>query len=141
LPVRVVPVGALERSNNRVDWRPLVTQYRVSLQRVRLTITANSPGYAQLAHPWYPGTAVDLNGKRITPLQGALDLLVIPLAAGTNSIIIEPVTTPVRRDAAMVSAAMLVIAGLVATAIGFFERHQRRKRSTDLERSMETQKI
>ena len=141
LPVRNVPVGVPERSSNKPDWRPSVTDYRVSLQRVRLTITANGPGYAQLTHPWYPATAVDLNGKRITPLQGALDLLVIPLAAGINSIIIEPVTTPVRRDAAMVSAAMLVIAGLVATAIGVFEWHQRRKRSAEPARPIEVQKI
>jgi hypothetical protein len=107
LPVRDVPAGSPAASGG--PFQAALDDYSVSLQTVSLRITASGKGYAQLSHPWYPGTELRLNGKAITPLQGAFDLMVVPLDPGGNDIEVGPVTTPVRRYSALASAASLVM--------------------------------
>ncbi len=124
LPVRDVPAESPAPAENS-PWQAALDAYRVSLQTVSLRITTSGQGYAQLSHPWYPGTQVRLNAKAITPLQGAFDLMVVPLEPGINDIEIGPVTTPVRRYSALASAASLVIAGLFAALLAFIERRRR----------------
>jgi hypothetical protein len=125
LPVRAVPPESPAPAEND-PWQAALGDYSVSLQTVSLRITASGKGYAQLSHPWYPATEVRLNGKAITPLQGAFDLMVVPLQPGINDIEIGPVTTPVRRYSALASAASLVLACLIAALLAFRARRRRR---------------
>lgn len=123
LPVRVVPPGSPAPAADN-SWRAALDGYSVSLQTVSLRVTASGQGYAQLSHPWYPGTEVRLNGRAVTPLQGAFDLMVVPLEPGLNDIEIGPVTTPVRRYSALASEASLVLACLIAALIAFSARRR-----------------
>src|SRR5208282_6527805 len=104
LPVRDLPAASPAPASSG-PFQAALDAYDVSLQTVSLRITASGRGYAQLSHPWYPATEVRLNAKAITPLQGAFDLMVVPLEAGINDIEIGPVSTPVRRYSALASVA------------------------------------
>lgn len=117
LPVRQPPSGTTNQSED-FDAVPALEHYAVSLTRVDLVITAGQSGFVQLAHPWYPGNEVHINGIVTTPLQGAISLMVLPLQAGRNHIVIEPRTTPMTRRAAWISGTALIgalgVAGLLA---------------------------
>ena len=119
LPVRDAPAAGLAFAEGGA-WPPQLTQYSVSLQNVELQIAATHRGYAQLSHPWYPATEVSLNGKPISPLIGAFDLLVVPIQPGVNDIEIHVVTTPVRHYSLIVSLSMLIIALLFAAFLAFW---------------------
>jgi hypothetical protein len=129
LPVRAVPPESPATAENG-PWQAALSGYSVSLQTVSLRVTASGNGYAQLSHPWYPGTEVRLNAKVIAPLQGALDLMVVPLQPGINDIEIGPVSTPVRRYSALASAASLIIACLAAALLAGIARRRKRRTST-----------
>jgi hypothetical protein len=116
LPVRGIPTGESAVADGDT-WHPVLAQYNVSLETVKMQIIADGDGYVQLSHPWYPGNEVSINGRRITPLQGALGFLVLPTQAGVNNIEIRPATTPVRYYSAMASLSMLIIACLSATLL------------------------
>ncbi len=81
------------------------------------------PAWVQLAHPWFPSTVVRVNGIPVTPLRGTLDLLVVPVPAGTSRIDLQDGTTPVRVLSALVSLAALLGIGLAAALLA---RHDRR---------------
>jgi hypothetical protein len=106
----------------------LVTQYLVSLEKVVLKIESDAPGYVQLSHPWYPDTQVSVNGKKVVPLRGALDLMVLALHQGTNEIEIRPSTTPLSLGLAGLSGLALLVT--LALAFGM---HRRRARYAQLE--------
>ncbi len=108
-------------------WRATLDRYQVSLQDVKMRVTASGRGYAQLSHPWYPGNQVRINGVVAAPLRGALNLIVVPIEAGVSDIDISPVTTPVRYYSAIISVAMLVVAGLCAALLAIAERRRRRR--------------
>jgi hypothetical protein len=123
LPVRALPEPLSPAAGG--PWKPLVTQYSVSLERVALRIESDSPGYVQLSHPWYRDTEVRVDGGKIVPLRGALDLMVLQLHPGTNEIEIRPSTTPLRRGLVGLSCLALLVA--LALAYGM----RRRSRKTD----------
>jgi len=123
LPVRQPPPGT---TTDPADFEavPVLEQYTVSLARVELVIAARQAGFVQLAHPWYPGNEVRINGTVTAPLQGAISLLVLPLDVGRNHIVIEPRTTPMTRLAAWISGTAL--AGALAVAGWLAWRNRRR---------------
>jgi hypothetical protein len=90
----------------------------VGLQRVALTVVSDAPGYVQLSHPWFPGNVVRVNGQPVAPLEGALDLIVVPIAAGENAIEISPMVTPIRVASNVLSVVSLLLAFAVAGTIG-----------------------
>ena len=94
-------------------WHPRLISYHVGLQRVRLQVVTNARGYAQLAFPWYPGTLVRVNGRKVTPLQGATNLIVIALPRGEDLITLVPRLMPAERLAMWISAL-----GLTLLAVG-----------------------
>jgi hypothetical protein len=100
------------------SWQVTINQYKVSLQKVELQIVANGPGYAQLSHPWYPGNNITINAESVGPFRGALDLIVIPVRAGTNNIEIQPLVTDVRYYSGTASAAILILACGFAAVLG-----------------------
>jgi hypothetical protein len=100
-----------------LDWKPALTFYRVGLQRVDLRIESNAAGYAQIAHPWFPATEILIDGRFVTPIQGAIDLLVVPIHPGRNDILIRPGTTPIRRLSGWVSLAGLLVAAGTTTCL------------------------
>jgi hypothetical protein len=123
LPVRTVPspLPFATTAGDPPKW--LVTRYSVSLGKIALRIESDAPGYVQLAHPWYPDTEVRVDGRRVVPLRGALDLMVVALHPGTNDIEIRPSTTPLRLGLAGVSCLALLVTFAVA-----YNMHRRRAR-------------
>ncbi len=112
LPVAALPPGQADPVG-ATSWTPRLTGYTVSLETVTATIEADQPGYVQLAHPWFPASIVRVNGVEVTPLQGALHLMVVPIAAGGSQIEITSRTTSIRLVAAAVSAMAVVVTLLV----------------------------
>ncbi len=90
-----------------------VTRYQVGLQSVTLSVTAGSPGYVQLSHPWLPSTVVTLNGAVVQPIRGTIGLMVLPVQAGQSVITLREGGTAARRASLLVS-----LAGLLAIGAG-----------------------
>jgi hypothetical protein len=123
LPVRASPPPPLFANALGGPSKQLVSLYSVSLERVLLRIESDAPGYVQLSHPWYPDSEVLVNGKKIVPLRGALDLMVLTLQKGTNEIEIRPSTTPLRLGLAGLSCVALLVT--LALARGMHRRRAR----------------
>lgn len=120
LPVRHFPRTSKSLSPvGNSTWHARMTSYDVGLQRVSATIESSGPGYAQLAHPWYPATEVRINGRRVQPIEGALDFMVLPIETGVNVIEIRPEVTSIRIISAMVSGLALVVAFIVAAMLNY----------------------
>jgi hypothetical protein len=81
---------------------------------VDIEIDSNGPGYAQIAHPWFPATQILVDGHLIAPIQGAINLMVIPVHTGRNHVEIQPGTTPVRQLSELLSLAGLILTAGVA---------------------------
>jgi hypothetical protein len=120
IPVRALPERALDSAS--AEWQPQLISYTVGLERVDLKIHTNGPGYVQVAHPWFPGNQVTINGRSVQPIQGSLSLIVLPLTAGENVIAIYPVVTPIRHASAVVSLVALILALLGAAGIALASR-------------------
>jgi hypothetical protein len=114
LPVRALPSPPPAEGAGGGPSKQRVTEYSVSLEKVLLRIESDAPGYVQVSYPWYPDTEVRLNGKKVVPLRGALDLMVLALQQGTNKIEISPSTTPLRFALAGVSCLGLLVTFAVA---------------------------
>jgi hypothetical protein len=123
LPVRALPSPLPFATPAGGPSKRLVTRYSVSLERVALRIESDTPGYVQLSHPWYPDTQVLVDGKKIVPLRGALDLIVLALHPGTNDIEIRPSPTPLRLGLAGLSCLALFVT--LALAYGMHRRRGR----------------
>jgi hypothetical protein len=108
-----------------LDWKPIVASYQVGLQSVDIRIESNAAGYAQISHPWFPATEVLIDGRSVVPIQGAIDLLVVPVHPGQNHIEIRAGTTPIRRISGWISLAGLLVAA-VATIYLWLERRPRK---------------
>jgi hypothetical protein len=113
LPVRALPSSPLFEAAGHGSSKRVVTGYSVSLEKVAIGIESDAPGYVQVSYPWYPDTEVLINGKKVVPLRGALDLMVLPLQQGTNEIEIRPTTNPLLLGLAALSClAMLITVGV-----------------------------
>jgi hypothetical protein len=109
LPVRSLPDDRAQSSQAaEVGWKPRVLDYAVGLQRVRMTVASDGYGYVQLAHPWYPANEVLVNGRRVQPIESAIELTVVPIAPGTSTIEITPRLTPIRVVSNAISVLSLV---------------------------------
>jgi len=128
LPVRAVPAAG-SASAESDTLQAAVSRNSVSLQNVEMQIMASGRGYAQLSYPWYPANEILVNEKPVAPLRGALDFLVVPIQAGTNDIIMRPITTPIRHYSAIASAVMLIVACFFSALIAFGERRGRWRRA------------
>ncbi len=106
-------------------WHPRVTAYEVGLDRVRLQVTADAPGYVQLAHFWFPSTSVTVNGIDTQPLRGTIGLMVVPIQAGASVIELQDRWTVVRRLSAFASGVGLILT--LATAASFAWQHRTRR--------------
>lgn len=121
LPVRAVPVRSIAAAEAAGDdvatgWHARLRRYAVSLSSISMTIEADGPGFVQLAHPFFPALSITSNGRHVQPMEGAVDLIVLPLATGRNAIEIRPGTTPIRVASAGVSGAALIL-GLMAALL------------------------
>ena len=121
LPVLDMP-KALPAQPDNVPWAPRLEGYAVTVSKVTATVSANRPGYVQLAQAWFPGNAVRVNGRAVQPLEGSLHLVVVPIGAGTSRIEIAPIQTPVRRLSAAMSLGALLLTLLIALAGGYRQR-------------------
>jgi hypothetical protein len=81
----------------------------VGLDRVELTVRLAQPGFLQLSHAWFPSTIVTLNGNTVQPLRGALDLIVLPVGAGTSEIVLRDGLTTARWVGLILSAVGLLL--------------------------------
>jgi hypothetical protein len=109
-----------ETRQHDAGWKPIVTRYDVGLERVEIGIESNGTGYAQLAHPWFPATEVRLDGNLIQPIQGSINLMVVPVHQGQNRLELRPGTTPIRRYSGWLS-----LFGLLLAAAGTFYLRRR----------------
>ncbi len=97
-------------------WHPVLLNYSVGLDTVRLTVETDEPGYVQLSHPWFPSMRVTVNDQAVQPLRGAIDLMVVPIQPGRSTITLRDGWTPVRRISAFISVLGVLLA-LGAAAI------------------------
>ena len=125
IPVRQLPGNRVDFSASQ-NWHPVLHSYHVREQSVRLTLSADQPGYVQIAHPWYPGTVVLDNGQPIDPMQGALDLIVLPVTSGQHTIVIMPAMTRIESISLAISLAALV---LIFIAFGVLKLNERARSS------------
>jgi len=123
LPVSTVPTPLPFAATAGDPPKQSITRYSVSLEKIALTIDSEAAGYVQLSHPWYPDTEVRVDGRKIVPLRGALDLMVLALHPGTNDIEIRPSTTWLRQSLAGLSCLALLVTLALA-----FGKHRRRAR-------------
>lgn len=98
-------------------WRPTLAAYEVGLRRVSLQVSSDRPAWIQLAHPWFPGNELRINGQVVEPLKGALNLIVAPIPAGDTQIELLPRPTSARNLAVQVSIAALLAALAVAAVL------------------------
>lgn len=120
LPVLTPPALDMPKTGSAqpesAPWTPRLDSYAVTVSTVTATVSANGPGYVQLSHAWFPGNEVRVNGSVVQPLEGALHLVVVPIAAGTSRIEIGPRETPVRQLSAAISLGGLLLTLLIALA-------------------------
>jgi hypothetical protein len=109
LPVRALPSPLPVATAVGDPSKRQLIRYSVSLEKIAIRIESDASGYAQLTHPWYPDAEVRVDGTRIEPLRGALDLMVIALHPGTNDIEIRPSTNPLRLGLAGLSCLALLV--------------------------------
>jgi hypothetical protein len=124
LPIRAVPAGwegAAPAGGDEAP-PPVLGAYRVGLQSVGLTIEAKAAGFVQLAHPFFPGNEVRINGNRVEPGEGTLGLMILPLKPGLNTIEIAPTITPIRRLSVAISLAALLLALGLCAAVALRSR-------------------
>ena len=126
IPVRHLPVKRGDFSASQ-SWHPVLHSYHVGEQSVRLTLSADQPGYVQITHPWYPGTVVLDNGQPIDPMQGALDLMVLPVTSGQHTIVIMPAMTRIESISLAISLVALV---LIFIAFGVLKLNERARSPT-----------
>jgi hypothetical protein len=91
-------------------WHPVLLNYSVGLDTVRLTVETDEPGYVQISHPWFPSMRVTVNDQAVQPLRGAIDLMVVPIQPGRSTIILRDGWTPVRRISAFISVFGVLLA-------------------------------
>jgi hypothetical protein len=123
LPVLAAATGQPE-GGGADPWHPRLDAYAVSLGALTADVTVDLPGYVQLSHAWFPGNVVRVNGTVVTPIEGALHLVVVPLQPGASHIEIATSVTPVRQLSFAVSAAALAATVLIA-AVGALMRRRR----------------
>jgi hypothetical protein len=95
---------------------------RFPSKKVALRIESDAPGYVQVSYPWYPDTEVLINGKKVVPLHGPLDLTVLPLQQGTNEIEILPTNPLLVGLAALSCLALLITVGVAFGSIAVEQR-------------------
>jgi hypothetical protein len=107
------------------EWRPHLSDYRVGLQHVTVTVQSDRAGYVQLTHPWFPSNLVLVNHQPVTTMVGAWHLLVVPIQAGVSTIEVVPTTTPIRVLSGWISLFGVII-GLTVPLIGAWRQKRRR---------------
>jgi hypothetical protein len=75
-------------------------------------IWSERAGWAQLAYPWYPSVVVFHNGHRVTPLQSAFGLMVVPVSVGENLYEIQPRLSALRHASNTIAMAGFLLIGL-----------------------------
>lgn len=128
LPVLALPAGSVPPPTQ--GWAPRLEAYAVGVSTVRVTLSANAPGYVQLSHPLFAGNMVRVNGRSVTPIESSLHLVVVRIGAGTSRIEIAPYQTPVRRISMVVSLAAL-LATMAIAALGFVQQRRRSRREPE----------
>ena len=109
---RAIPVLEAPPAASGAEGSLEVLGYTVGLERVELRLRATSPGFVQVSHPWFPSTLVLVNGAAVQPMRGALGLIVLPVAAGETTIVLDDGPTRVRTLSAVLSlAGLLAILG------------------------------
>lgn len=103
-------------ANADQPWHPVLLAYSVDLDAVRLEVETDQPGYAQLAHPWFPSMQVTVNGRPVTPIRGSIDLTVVPLQPGRGVIVVRDGWTTIRLLSAAVSGVGLILIVGIAVA-------------------------
>lgn len=109
----------------QAGWDAALQDYEVGLDRVTMRVAANGPGWVQLAHPWFPSTRVTMNGERVVPLRGALNLIVLPVSAGSTVIELRDGWTTVRLLSSLASLAGLAAILAFAIVLGLKDRARR----------------
>ncbi len=110
LPVRHLPSRMIGSGAADAVLHATLQRYDVGLQTVAATVDIDQPCYLQLSHPWYPATEIRVDGHVVEPLEGSLNLFVIPLeTSGMHTVELRPVVTTIRAASTWVSLFFLAL--------------------------------
>jgi len=118
-------------SGTGIPWHPVIADYAVGLDTVKLRVEADAPGYVQLSHPWLPSTKVAVNGAVIEPLRGTIEMMVVPIQQGISVIELHEGWTTIRWISALLSVSGVIAILVTAATLGW---HDRLRRAADLAR-------
>ena len=107
-------------------WHPVLQAYTVGVDDMILTVSSDRPGFAQIAHPWFPTTIVTVNGQAVRPLRGATDFVVVGIDHGESVIRLRSGFSVVEKASGIVSMTGLLC---IAAYGGLLARVTRRARA------------
>lgn len=81
--------------------------YQVTTGQVSLKLDVQESGYLEFSHPWYPTIAVYKDDQRIKAIRSTINLIVIPVEAGTHTFRIIPERSFLRQATGTFSALIL----------------------------------
>jgi hypothetical protein len=108
------------------DYQPLPTphiqlvDYRQTVNRTHLTVRSDQDTYLRISHAYYKYLSLNLDGKAIPFYPSTLGFILVRFPAGTHSIEISPIFSPLRKGA-MVFSLLFFIACLA------FYYHQKKR--------------
>ena len=81
--------------------------YQVTTDQVSLKLDVQESGYLEFSHPWYPTIAVYKDDQRIKAIRSTINLIVVPIEAGTHTFRIIPERSFLRQTTGIFSALIL----------------------------------
>jgi hypothetical protein len=91
--------------------RIALLNYSVGAAIVRLAVEADRPGFLRLAHPLTPSARIERNGQTVMAVPDVEGLIVMPLLAGRNDIVVSEYPSSLRQACFWITA--IVTAGLL----------------------------
>jgi len=105
-------------------WHGNITNYQVSLDRIRLTVDSRLDGYVQIGHPWYPYLKTSWNGKPIESQRSQMNLMVLPVRSGVNDYLVTAERSSTRIISGWFSFIALCLVMAIAVAGKFFAKQR-----------------
>lgn len=113
----VLPAGP------RQEYRPVeIVEYGAN--RIVIDAQLDAPGYLVLSDVWFPGWSAESNGKPVPVLEANLALRAMPLAAGSQRVVLSYVPPGLRLGALLSVLTLVTFAGV--TGLRLFQSRDTR---------------